>query len=83
MCPLQTTAVITISSLDRKTGCFNYWVRPVHAARLMPRAPRSRHAPGGRWLARLLKFPCSSPLRVQEDFMDVKQIVEGWRSEWG
>ncbi|KAI7840034.1 hypothetical protein COHA_006240 [Chlorella ohadii] len=36
-------AVIAISSLDRKTGCFNYW----------------------------------------EDFMDVKQIVEGWRKEWG
>ncbi|PRW44276.1 hypothetical protein C2E21_6653 [Chlorella sorokiniana] len=36
-------AVIAISSLDRKTGCFNYW----------------------------------------EDFMDVKQIVEGWRQEWG
>ncbi len=35
--------VIAISSLDRKTGCFNYW----------------------------------------EDFMDVKQIVEGWRKEWG
>ena len=36
-------AVIAISSLDRKTGCFSYW----------------------------------------EDFMDVKQIVEGWRKEWG
>lgn len=39
----RSPAVIAISSLDRKTGCFNYW----------------------------------------EDFMDVKQIVEGWRKEWG
>ena len=28
-------------------------------------------------------FACAVKPPLQEDFMDVKQIVESWRKEWG
>lgn len=44
---------------------------PMHAASFMRTASKPT------------LFACAVKPPLQEDFMDVKQIVESWRKEWG